>query len=79
MPPSSGSKITIGKPVARHVVYWTIPAASLPRTISALDSRVINTPPSVFRSFSRAMIAATQPGTSQIVRKTWQNAVKLKT
>ena len=69
----------IGNPAARQVVYWTSPAASLPRTISALDSRVVSTSVSVRRSFSSAITAATHAGTSQIVRKTWQLAARPKT
>ena len=68
-----------GNPAARQVVYWTSPAASLPRTISALESRVVSTPVSVRRSFSSAINEATHAGTSQIDRKTWQPAAALNT
>ena len=69
--PRSGSMIRIGKPVARQDAYCTSPAASLPRTISALVSRVVNSWVRLRRSFSSAITPATHAGTSQIVRRNW--------
>ncbi len=55
----------IGRPVSTSTTSWSIRAASLPTTISKLESRLARMSCSVFRCRSSAIVPATIAGVRQ--------------